>query len=908
MFRAVLRIHPRSWRGRYLDEATEAFAAGLVRRWRESGPLAAQGYALRAVIDAFQAGWRERLGAGFGRAGGGKRPGWTWILDGFHADLRYALRGLRRNPICSLGVVLTLALGIGANATMFGIVDRLLLSPPTHVMEPDQVHRVYLQRRAYDGRFTIEQGINYPDFTEFQTIGAFAEVAVYHPTEYTVGAGLEAQRVMGTLASWELFPLLGVTPHIGHFFSAEEDRIGAPITAVLGYGFWQQRFGGDPSVLGRTLSIDGTAVPIIGVAPQGFTGIDLGWMDIWLPLRSFQTVNSPAMQWVTQRNWFWLHTVVRMSPDASLASGEEEATALYLGLREDQLARGQADPDDQIVLGSLIAARGPRDLREGWAGVEGATEPRIASWLAGLSVLVLLIACANVANQLLARAVDRNREVAVRLAFGVSRRRLAWQLILETLVLAAFGGAAALALARWGGAVIRSTLLPDVPWVGAGLEGRVLGFTVVVTLLAGIAAALLPSVRIGGTGLSGVLGSREVGASPRRSRMRRSLQVFQVTFSVVLLVCAGLFVESLRNTRTVDLGLERDQVALVKLEFDEEESGLEGAEANRRCRMVADRLAQLPGVTHTALASVPFGAEFRQTLRVPELDSLPEPNPGGPFFQVVDADYFSAMGIRVLEGRSLTHADQSEGARVLLVNEAMARTLWPQESALGKCILFGSNASECVTVVGVVEDVAQELTEDPVPMTYYVPLDLARGVEWGRDVYVRFTTDPQETLGRLRREAVLATPGVRFAEVSTLSELLDPQARSWRLGATLFGAFGLLALLVAGIGLYSVLAFTVARRTRELGLRVAVGGTRGSVFGMVIRDGTRLTIWGLLLGVALALVTGFLVEPLLFHVSPLDPTVFTIAVLTLLLVSVAASAIPAWHAGRIDPAEALRTE
>jgi predicted permease len=830
------------------------------------------------------------------------RRRWTEGLGTMVLNLRLALRTLRKAPGFSAGVVLTMALGIGANATMFGILDRLLLSPPEHVAAPEQIKRIYLQR-MFIRNLSTSPALTYPDFLDLKSISAFSSVAAWtFPQEYTLGSGADAERVTGVLVSGNFFSTLGVTPRLGRFFSSDDDRVGAPLTTVLGHGFWQRRFGGDPSVLGRTLPIRGMPMTVIGVAPRGFTGLNLREVDVWFPMVPMQALRTGGTDWETSRGWWWLRTAARLSPGSSVQAAEEEATALHLQAREDRIAKGRYDPYARILLGSLIAARGPS--AQGLSG--RSSDVAVARWLTGVSVLVLLIACANVANLILARAVDRSREVAVRLAMGVSRVRLLGQMATETLALAFVGGLVALALAYWGGGIVRETLLPDVHWSDAGLGGRVISFTLAVTVLAGLLAALLPALQAGRANVSRVLAGGGRGSSTRRSGLRVGLTVVQASLSVLLLVGAGLFVKSLDRVRDKDLGLEVDQVAVMTLEFQERE--LETEEVNLRYAQALEALTRLPGVTRGARTSSPFAWAVAEEISVPGRDSIPRLPGGGPYFQTVDPEYFATLGLDILAGRALEEADALPDSRVMLVSQTMAEALWPHESPLGQCVKRGGQDQPCTTVVGVVEDASRGAIEEDPFMQYYLPMAQAETTFTTQGAYLHFTTDSDGAIGLLQRAALDAAPGIRFAEIKTLRQILDPQARSWQLGATMFSVFGLLALLVAGVGLYSVLAYDVARRSRELGVRAAVGARRGGLVAMVMGEGVRLTLAGLVVGFGLALLAGPWVAPLLYDVSPRDPLIFCTVGLALFLVAVLASGWPALRASRVDPVEALKAE
>ncbi|UCC82468.1 MAG: ABC transporter permease, partial [Gemmatimonadota bacterium] len=379
---------------------------------------------------------------------------WLAILVSALDDLSYAARGLRRSPGFTAAVVVTLALGIGVNATMFGIVDRLLLSEPAQVRDADQVRRLYAHMQIRrSGELVHQRAFAYLDFTDWQEASSFSEVGAYWPNDVTLGRGVNAVRLNGGLASASFFRVLGLEPALGRFFDESEDQAGAAGVTVLSYGLWQRRFGGDPTVLGRTLDIGRGAYTVIGVAPQGFTGLDLEGVELWAPLHAY-TTERQTDRWKRTRNYYWIKVVARLADGVSVAAAESEATHLHRNGRREHIERGYYDENVRVVVAPLVEARGPN----------ASEESKVSVLRAGVSLIVLLIACANVANLLLARSLRRRKEIAVRLALGISRGRLTGMLLTESIALAAVGAVVAVLVASWGGDFIRHTLLPDVTW------------------------------------------------------------------------------------------------------------------------------------------------------------------------------------------------------------------------------------------------------------------------------------------------------------------------------------------------------------------------------------------------------------------------------------------------------------
>jgi predicted permease len=827
--------------------------------------------------------------------------GLMW-LQTLGQDGRYVLRSLCHSPGFATMVVLTLGLGIGANAAMFGIVDRLLLRGPEHVVEPERVVRVYVTHRNPAGREETRSATGYALYAALRDhAGAFERVAAYSKRDATTGRGAGASELRVALVTWDFFPLLGVRPALGRFFGRDEDRPPqGENVVVLDGGYWERAFGADSGVLGRTLDINGSPFTIVGVAPKGFTGAELERRDAWVPV-SARASPPPHPDWPTTWNAEWLDVIGRLKPGVTPRRAGADATAAhqraYAGPPGDAFARATL---------SVAPLRYTGERKE-------STEVAISRWLVGVAAVVLLVACANAGNLALARVLRRRREVAVRLALGISRGRLVRLLLAESVFLSLAGGAMGLVLALVGGRFIRDVLLPDVLWTASPVDARVLVVTAVAALATGVLVGLVPALQGSRPDLTAALkaGAREGGV--QRSRLRGALTVTQAALSVVLLVGAGLFVRSLSKIQALRIGIEPDRVLAVEVAWPNdpriphEEAERLGARRKALYERTLERLRQLPGIEHASLAiGSPFRSSFGVGLSVPGLDSLPRLPGGGPWVSVVTSDYFRTVGTRVLRGRVFTPADGPTSARVAVVSEAMARTLWPDGSAIGRCLLL--NDAPCSRVVGVVEDARrwQLLHEEPA-MQYYIPFGQEGGIS-GTTLLVRPVGEAVKMIGTVRRELQQLEPAVGYISVQTLQEIINPQIRPWRLGATMFTAFGGLALLVAAIGIYSLIAYLVAQRTHELGVRMALGARAPDIVRLIMSRGIAPAMFGLALGVALALTLGRFVEPLLFQTSPRDLGVFVIVTATLLAFAVLASLVPTWRATRVDPLVALRTE
>jgi predicted permease len=822
-----------------------------------------------------------------------------WVIS-WQQDVRYSIRSLLRDPMFSAMVIFTLALGIGANAAMFGIVDRLLLRGPAFVDDPDRVVNLFVTTHpAGRGDFTGGT-VGYVMYEMLRDrTSVFEHVAAWTLRDGRVGSGEDAREVRFAYATEDLFPLLGTTPQRGRFFGEDEDRPGAASrVVVLNESYWRTHYGGDPDVIGSEIIINDASHSVIGVTPAGFTGPQLEPVAFWLPM---STHPPTASDWRTTWDAQWLRVVARLAPGVTPEQAGAAATAAYAG---------SYDNDDPVSAAARLTFR-PLHFTE--AGTEPG-EMRVALWLLGVSAIVLLIACANVANLMLARGLRRGREIGVRVALGIHPRRLLRLVLTESILLAFFGGMLALLVAHWGGHAMRAFLLPNVDWTEPPLSLRILLFSGVIALTLGVALGILPALQALRQKLTATLntGAREGGG--RRSRMRMGLTVAQTALSVVLLVGAGLFVRSLANVRGLDLGLEPDRVVVLGLslpfmgQMNSEERAAETVRRGQMFSRVLDHVRNMPDMEDAAVAvGTPFRSWFTVRLQVPGRDSIPRLPGGGPYISAVTSGYFSTVGTRILRGRAFTDADRAGSEPVLIVNETMASTLWPDEDAVGKCLLIGRDAPDCTRVVGVAEPARRSGIREEASMQYYIPFGQERGIG-GNTLLVRPRPGATGVVENLRREIHALEPSVRYVSATTLQELLDPQLRQWKLGATMFALFGGLALLIAAVGLYSVIAYAVARRRCELGIRMALGARPVDITRMVVADGVGLVAAGLLIGIALSLAVGRWVEALLFDVTPRDPSTFVAVAATLLFVALAATLIPARRAGRVNPTEALRAD
>jgi putative ABC transport system permease protein len=827
-------------------------------------------------------------------------------LDVVRQSLVTVLRTSIREPGFTAAIVLTLALGIGANATMYGILDRLLLRAPNHIIEPEQLRRVFSSRINPRNGEVLAGDLSYLDYADLKAHGGMTVAGYQDDYEHTIGSGASAFRARTHLATAELFTLLGVQPRLGRFFTAEESSVGAPVTVVLAEEFWRSAYGSDPAILSKTIEIDGLRVPVIGVAPTGFTGVDLRPVDIWLPLEAWSSRDpesrlGPTSSCLTNRGCRWMRAVARLGRGTTEQMAVTEATRLHDRARAEAGEPERTGGGASVSFGPLVADR----------GTSPSTESRVARWLGGVSLVVLLIACANVANLLLARGSKRRRDTAVRRALGVSRKRLVSQTVLETIVLALVGGAVALLLTYMGGGLVRSVLLPEVSFPGSPVGWRVVAYAVSVSFGAGLLASVGPAVAAGRFDVSDDLASGSRAHTEVRSRLRAALTVAQAALCVVLLVGAGLFVRSVGEIRGVDLGFDADRLLTADLEFTTAQPDPLVATEAYSAGMRA--IGALPGVASVAATASPFGTAMTlRGVRIPGVDSLPQGAAAIP----VGTGYFETVGVAIVDGRPIDRRDVAGADPVTVVSETMAAMVWPNDRAVGQCLIVGTARETCTTVVGVAEHAARGGLRDPPHMAYYLSMDQVSEIvpqvpQWAVPIgiYVRPSDNaPEDLEGEIARALRSISPEVLWARVIPMDDTLRRQARSWTLGATMFTVFGLLALLVAAVGLYSVLAFDVAQRTREIGIRTALGARKARLLRSVVSQGALLGVIGVALGLGVAYIAAPYIQDLLFEVPPRDVTVFAGVAIVLLGVSIAASLVPALRATRVDPVTALKAD
>ncbi|HJQ19547.1 MAG TPA: ADOP family duplicated permease [Gemmatimonadaceae bacterium] len=812
-------------------------------------------------------------------------------------DLRYAIRGLLRRPGLVTVTVVALTIGIAANAVMFGIVDQLLLSPPSGIDNASSLRRLYFQE-PYQGKPFYSSASSFPMLLALrEQVPAFADLAIIGSTQGHTGHGASATPINVQLVTPNFFSLLGVHLEKGRGFAPDEDvpPTGA-LVAVVSDGYWRVQLGSAPDVLGHTLDINGKPFTIIGVAPAGFSGVYTYRVDAWVPVSTLAAETYSA-DWYKTFNWVWAWSVVRMKPGIPDVLAQQQATSVFLAERER--TGNKADSASRVVLGSMIPARRPNGTSD---------EARLSAWLLGVSLIVLLIACANVANLLIARTLQRKREIAVRLALGVTRVRLMRQLLTEAAVLAGVGAVVALVVSRWAAALVEHTLVPDMVWKESLVDHRVLAFTTVATVACVLLAGLAPAVQGTRTSVSEGLKSSARSVAGGAGRLRFALLSTQAALSLVLLVGAGLFVKSLRNVMGRDVGIDLDRVAHVTA--DVSRAQLSKTQIAELWRSAHERARRVPGVERATLVAgtVPLRSAQATNFDVPGVQQ-PNFEGGGPYLSMVDEEFFPTMGARIIRGRGLSQQDLRTGARIMVVNELLANAFWPGANPVGRCARLG-NDQACTEIVGVVQTIMLFGMVGDDRAVAYLPLTHPAFVADAppQAMLVRATHDASAIVVPLRAALQHGLPEEGFLSIGSFRDMVAPQLSTWRVGASMFTLFGAIALIIAAVGLYSVMAYWVSQRTQEIGVRMALGAQRGDVVRLVARQGSAALLVGVILGAAGAFVASRWVTGLLYETSPHDPIIYLGAAVVLAAAGVLATIVPARRSTKVDPAVALRAD
>jgi predicted permease len=841
------------------------------------------------------------------RASERSREVWGWpVLESWIQEVRYAMRGLRKSPGFLAVATLSLALGIGVNVAVFSFLNGLFLRPLAGVPESDRLVSIYPRSRN-SGAFSSS---SYPEFEYYRDHNhTLSGVLAYLRFPMTLRAGRQAERIHGELVSANYFTVLGLKPAAGRTFTAEEANApGAGAVMVLSHGYWERRFGADPGVVGRMVRVGNGSFTIIGVAARGYEGVVLDWYGppaLWIPVTMYKEAVPPLAEVDALRSWGMQSypVVARLRPGVSLRTAAADLAVLstrVARLRREAMGRDLAEYADTIPV--LL----PSSQTRFWPGFR----ENVLGLLALLGVvagLVLLLAYINVTNLVIARAARRQREVAIRLSLGAGRLRLVRQWLTENLVLAGVGGAAALLVAGWtarflGGfhQVFRAPIRVETP-----LDGRVLAFALLLVAVSAAVLALFPARASSRLDLNAMLKTETGTPGAGRLRVQHILIAGQVALSVVLLVGAGLFLQTLGNAYAADPSVRPEEVLLTDL--DVASAGYDERRGGALYAQLLDRIRTLPGVRGAALVFVvPLGGRRGGT--------NVETGPGETGrrqrvqvgFNVVTPGYFPTIGIPVVRGRDFSETDRAGAAPVAVINEEMARRLFPGRDPIGEQFRLEWPPASFVEVVGIVRDGRFRSYRSEMEPTVYVPL--AQRFMRNMNLEVRGTGGVAHLLPAVRRELAALDPNFPLAGAQTLKTHFDNALSQERLTASLFSVLGLLALALAAVGIYGMLSYAAAQRTREIGVRMALGAASGRVRLAVLGQLLRLVTAGLAVGIAAAYPLARLIRSRLFGVEPGDPAVYAATAAVLLAAGLLAGYLPAKRASRVDPVVALRYE
>jgi len=804
-------------------------------------------------------------------------------------DLRFAFRAVWRSRVFAIGAVTTLALGIGVNATMFSLASTVLFRPLTGISSPERLVWISSLRRDRGQ----PAGLSFPDYLDYKAASAevFADVLAFCHVPMSLGTHGHPERTKGHAVSGSYFPVLGVTPAIGRLFGPVDDvRGGVGRVAVISHRLWKERFAGRSNVLQQTILINGRQFAIVGVAAEGFQGPALGeTAEVWVPFAAWPDLRSSEPALLENRGSSWLSVMARLRPEVSV----DRAAAVLSSVA----ARLEAEyPDSNRNLGVIVGDAGspipPGGRRE--------VVP-VAALLLTVTGLVLMIACANVANLLLARGVGRSVEISVRAAIGASRGRLVRQFLMESMVLAAIGAAAGLLLSFWAADLLIALASPEAAGIRTGVDPRVVGYTILLTVVSVCAFGLAPALVSTRGSLLPTLRMTPSAGGVRRSRFQSVFVVTQLALSLVLLLAAGLSLRALQKSSRIDLGFDAHNVTTASYDLVLQNYPVDRRDGFRR-ELLA-RLRATPGVESAAIANLAplSGTMVGGGAEVPDAGDRALVT---VFLNAVDAAYFSTMRIPIVRGRPFGHADVHGSNPVAIVNQTLAQTLWGSGDPIGKTIRLQLTAVESVQVVGIARDSKyDEPTEDPRPFLY---LALAQRSAFDSEtVIVRSAAIPA---GAIELTIHALDPTLPVFDVRPFDGLLRDRADKQRAMSALLAGFGALAMLLAAVGLYGVVAFTTAQRTREMGLRLALGATPAQLARLIAGDGLRLALIGTAIGSALAIPLARVIGTLIFGVEIADIAAFVLACVIMIGTAVFASLVPAGRAVSVDPMSALRSE
>jgi len=818
-------------------------------------------------------------------------------MDTIWQDIRYAVRTLIKTPAFTLAAIVSLALGIGANTTIFTLLNTLFLNP-LPVDKPSELVAVLTVASRNATQFGNLLPLSYPNLKDFRARNTvLTDLAGYSPPlPLSLSTSQRVERVFAQLVTGNYFDLLGVRPAAGRFFTPDDDRTpGAHPVAVIGYGLWQRRFGGMPDAIGGTVTLNRRPFTIIGIAPEGFRGVtSMFGPDLWLPsMMAPQLQPKQSNSWLDERAAVVFNTFGRLKPGVTIAQAQANLKTIASALERDYPEPNAGRSVDVLPLTETTIFPGMRGMLMMAGGV-----------LMTIVGLVLLIACSNVANLLLARAAARRQEIGLRLALGATRVRLMRQLVTESLVLGAAGGALGFVFGIWGRDLLWAARPATVAnnFVELKIDAHVFVFALVLSLVTGVMFGIMPALRASRAELVRALKVEPMFGGRRRFSLANALVVGQVALSLVALVTAALFLRSLQRAHTIDLGYDTKPLAVVSVNLAQ--GGYDEIRGRQFARDVRDRIARLRGIDAVSWSTnLPLWANVYRRVSIEGREPAKQADAPLALVTTVGLEYFNVLGLGVARGRDFTGADRDRSVPVAIVNERMAERYWPNQDPIGRTFRFDSETM-ARQVVGVVKTIKyQTLGEAPQPAIY---LPFEQNYADGLVLYVRTAGDPSQAIGTVQRELRAMDAQMPLENAASLDELIDQSLWMVRIAAGLLAVFGGLALALASVGLYGLVAYSVNQRRRELGVRMALGAARVDVLRLVLRDGMSLVLVGLVFGVGLSLMVARALASLLLGVNAIDPVSFAGASLLLGTVAFVGSCLPAWRASRFDPLIALR--
>jgi len=815
-------------------------------------------------------------------AGGGR----TDLLLDFLNDLRYAVRLQRKNPGFTIVAVIALALGIGANTAIFSVVNTVLLNPLPY-KEPERLVLAWEENAKQGYPQDTPTAANFIDWRNQNQV--FEGMAAFTPTSFNLTGSGDPERLIGRRVSASLFPLLGVDPRLGRVFTAEEDQPNSERVVLLSYRLWQRRFGGDAGIVGKTLTLDGKGYRVVGVMPSRFQ-FPTVFDDVWVPIAF-----SPRE--AANRDAHFLQVLARLKPGVTLTQAQADMSTIATRLQQQY-------PETNTGLGAVITP-----LHE---HLVGDIKPALLILLGAVG-MVLLIACANVANLLLARAAVRQKEIAVRVALGARRGRLIRQFLTESVLLSLFGGLVGLAIA-YGGLAILKSFIPDNISQGRtiSIDYKVLGFTLLVSLATGLIFGFAPAIQSVRFNQNETLkeGGRDAATGGSGKRLRGLLVVAEVAISLVLLIGAGLLINSFLRVRNIDPGFRTENLLTMRIILPSPKYDTLESKSVFYTDLV-NRVQSLPGVRSAAvITNLPLYAQGN-SIGV-GIEGKPAPPPGQEpivITRIISPGYFDTMSIPLLKGRQLTDHDTNKTPNVIVISETMAHRFWPGEEAVGKRVSLGpiEKAEDWFNVIGIVKDVRQYgLTAELQPQMYltYRQTDFFEP----RDLVVKTDVDPKSLASAVRKAVWEIDKDQPVSNIRTMEEILGASIARERFSMLLLAIFASVALVLAAVGIYGVMSYSVAQRTHEIGIRMALGAQTSAVLKLAVGYGFKLVVIGIAIGLIAALALTRVMSTLLFGVTATDPMTFTLISLLLVAVAAIASYIPARRATRVNPIIALRYE